>query len=213
MTATMVPTHAVVDRDVIDRARDGDRAALGELWRVYHPQLLRFLRATGAPTAEDIASEVWVDVARALRRFEGDGRALQRWLFTIARRRNIDEARRRARRKESAVAVDEHRTLASTGDPALEISPLENALALVSELPTQMAEAVMLRIVHDLSVEDVAAIMQISEGNVRVITHRGLTKLRARARQDRSASEVSTSGTPTGLRFAATSATLSSRGL
>jgi RNA polymerase sigma-70 factor (ECF subfamily) len=213
MTASMVPTNAVVDCDVIDRARDGDRAALGELWRVYQPQLLRFLRATGAATAEDIASEVWMDVGRALRRFEGDGRALQRWLFTIARRRNIDEARRLARRKESAVPVDEHRELASTSDPSLEIAPLENALALVSALPTQMAEAVMLRIVHDLSVEDVAAIMQISEANVRVITHRGLTKLRARARQDRSASELLVSSAPTGIRFAATFATNSDRNL
>ena len=54
--------------------------------------------------------------------------------------------------------------------------------------------------------------MQISEGNVRVITHRGLTKLRAR-RADRSASELLVSSAPAGIRFAATFATDSDRNL
>lgn len=197
MNEYMEPTHAVVSCDVIDRARGGSRAALGELWRVYQPQLLRFLRATGAPAAEDIASEVWIDVGRALNRFEGDGRALQRWLFTIARRRNIDEARRRARRKESPIPVDNHRQLASKDDPSIETEPLESAIALVSALPTQMAEAVMLRIVHDLAAEDVASIMEISEGNVRVLTHRGLTKLRAQMRRERPASDLLMAGAAT----------------
>jgi len=213
MTTAMEPTHAVVSCDVIDRARGGDRAALGVLWRVYQPQLLRFLRATGSTTAEDVASEVWMDVGRALHRFEGDGRALQRWLFTIARRRNIDETRRRARRKESPVPIDEHRQLASMDDPSLEINPLESAIALVSALPTQMAEAVMLRIVHDLSVEDVAAIMEITDGNVRVLTHRGITKLRAQACQERSPSDLLLAGAPTESSFAATSVSISDRSL
>lgn len=209
----MEATHAVVGRDVIDRARDGSRAALGELWRVYQPQLLRFLRATGASAADDIASEVWLDVGRALHRFEGDGRALQRWLFTIARRRNIDEARRRARRKESPLPIDEHRQLASMEDPSIEVDPIDSAIALVTALPTQMAEAVMLRIVHDLAVEDVAAIMEISEGNVRVLTHRGLTKLRAQMRQDRPASELLMAGPATGIRLPAMAGAGSARNL
>jgi RNA polymerase sigma-70 factor (ECF subfamily) len=209
----MEPTHAVVSCDVIERARGGSRVALGELWRVYQPQLLRFLRATGAPAADDIASEVWLDVGRSLHRFQGDGRALQRWLFTIARRRNVDEARRRARRKESSIPIDEHRQLASTDDPSIEVDPLDGAIALVAALPTQMAEAVMLRIVHDLAVEDVAAIMEISEGNVRVLTHRGLTKLRAQMRRERSAPELAMAGATTGIRLAAASGANSDRNL
>jgi RNA polymerase sigma-70 factor (ECF subfamily) len=121
-----------------------------------------------------------------------------------ARRRNIDESRRRTRRKESPVRIDERRTLASTHDPSIDASPLESAISLVSSLPTQMAEAVMLRIVHDLTVEDVAAIMEISDGNVRVLTHRGLTKLRAQMRHERP--EDARSSATTGLRFAAASA-------
>jgi RNA polymerase sigma-70 factor (ECF subfamily) len=209
----MEPTHAVVSCDVIERARGGSRFALGELWRVYQPQLLRFLRATGAPAADDIASEVWLDVGRSLHRFQGDGRALQRWLFTIARRRNVDEARRRARRNESSIPIDEHRQLASTDDPSIEVDPLDGAIALVAALPTQMAEAVMLRIVHDLAVDDVAAIMEISEGNVRVLTHRGLTKLRAQMRRERSAPELAMAGATPGIRLAAASGANSDRNL
>jgi RNA polymerase sigma-70 factor (ECF subfamily) len=121
--------------------------------------------------------------------------------------------RRRARRKESPIPIDEHRRLASTDDPSIEADPLERAIALVAALPAQMAEAVMLRIVHDLTVEDVAAIMDISEGNVRVLTHRGLTKLRAQMKQERSASEPVMAGPTTGLHFAAASAAASDRNL
>jgi RNA polymerase sigma-70 factor (ECF subfamily) len=209
----METTHSIVGSDVIDRARNGDRAALGELWRTYQPQVLRFLRATGAHSPDDTASDVWMDVGRSLHRFTGDGRAFQRWLFTIAHRRNIDEARRRTRRKESSIRIDEHRTIASIGGPGIDPDPLEQAISLVSSLPAQMAEAVMLRIVHDLSVEDVSAIMEISDVNVRVLTHRGLTKLRAQMRHERAADQRSSAGATSGVRFAATSATTSNENL
>ena len=56
---------------------------------------------------------------------------------------------------------------------------LERAIALVRSLPPDQAEVIMLRIIADLDVSEVASIVGTTEGNVRVIMHRGLRRLAA----------------------------------
>lgn len=169
----------VVEREVLDRARSGDHDALSTVWRTYHPQLLRFLRSCGSVAPDDVAAQVWVDVGRSIKRFDGDGRDFQRWVFTIARRRDIDEGRRTARRREYPSERVAHTEVPAV-DRAEDQLGMDAAIALVASLPRQMAEAILLRVVHDLDVADAAEIMGTSEGNVRVLVHRGLTKLRQR---------------------------------
>jgi RNA polymerase sigma-70 factor, ECF subfamily len=164
--------------DIIRGARSGDRDALGDLWRSHQHLLLRYLRGRGAQSPEDLASQVWIDVARGLHRFEGDEIDFRRWLFTIARRRFIDELRQSARRPRSARAeaeaeLEDRGTEAEFGRRA----DLEQVLALVRRLPDDQAEAVLLRVVADLDVGRVAEIMGRREGHVRVLVHRGLAKL------------------------------------
>jgi RNA polymerase sigma-70 factor (ECF subfamily) len=171
--------HLVADQTVIDQARAGDHDALGALWRIYQPQLLRLLRAKRAPNAEDVASQVWIDVGRALARFVGDGVDFRRWLFTIANRRTTDEQRRIARRRESSSDVDERQAAVIDRDRVVDLESLDDALDLVAKLPSNLAEAVMLRLVSEMSFADVADVMDTTEGNARVLVHRGLAKLRA----------------------------------
>lgn len=163
----------------IDRARGGDRDALGELWRAHQHLLLRYFRGRGASAPEDLASQVWLDVAEGLRRFEGDATDFKRWLFTIARRRHIDAIRRDTRRPDGAHSDAVGEVADHHAEDELEASDsLEQALALVRRLPADMAEVVLLRVVVDLSVTEVAAITGRSEANVRVLAHRGLQRLR-----------------------------------
>jgi RNA polymerase sigma-70 factor, ECF subfamily len=162
----------------IERARAGDREALGALWRSHQHLLLRYFRGRGSTQAEDLASQVWIDVAASLHRFSGDGDAFRRWLFTIARRRQIDAARRSARRPEELDAdAGKDRSDASSARSIDEVGALDRALDLVRRLPPDMAEAVLLRVVADLAVDEVARIMGRREGHVRVLVHRGLRKL------------------------------------
>ena len=58
-----------------------------------------------------------------------------------------------------------------------EVGALDRALDLVRRLPPDMAEAVLLRVVADLAVDEVAQVMGRREGHVRVLVHRGLRKL------------------------------------
>jgi RNA polymerase sigma-70 factor (ECF subfamily) len=164
--------------EVVRRARAGDRDALATLWRGHQHLLLRYFRARGAPSPEDLASQVWIDVAAGLDRFEGDDHDFRRWLFTIARRRDVDRVRTAARRPSDLVAAPGADTRDPSADEAFVAGEsLDRAIALVRRLPPDQAEAVLLRVVADLDVAQVAAIMGRREGHVRVLVHRGLKRL------------------------------------
>ena len=125
----------------------------------------------------------------ALGRFDGDLGAFRRWLFTIARRRSIDDLRQRTLEGRAIVAgLDdgsedqsvERVTADAIGDPAdvhAVSAALDRAVALVRTLPADQAEVVLLRIIADLDVAEVAQVTGKREGNVRVIMHRGLQRL------------------------------------
>ena len=94
--------------EVVAAAQAGSEAAFSVLWRDGNPDLLRYLRVATPEAAEDVAAEVWVQVCRGLPGFRGDERAWRSWLFTIARRRAIDEGRRRSRHPVAPLADVPH---------------------------------------------------------------------------------------------------------
>lgn len=163
-------------------ARRGDQAGLGVIWRRHHPVILRYLRAMEPRAAEDVASETWLSAARGLRAFEGDETALRAWLLTIARRRLADHRRHEGRHP--ATPVEQAELERESGAPgpeaaAIERSSTDEALALLASIPRDQAEAVALRTIAGLSVEDTAEIMGKRPGTVRVLAHRGLRSLAA----------------------------------
>jgi len=169
-------------REVLARAVAGDDTALAEIWRRHHHLLLRYFRGRGMAEPDDLASQVWVDVARGLNRFAGDADDFRRWLFTIAARRRVDEIRRQRRVADRDELVRSQAPSASSNadDPTYDRAlQLDRALELVRLLPDDQAEAVLLRVVADLDVAAVAEIMQRTEGHVRVLVHRGLKRLAA----------------------------------
>jgi RNA polymerase sigma-70 factor (ECF subfamily) len=164
--------------DVIARARDGDESAFVVLFRTYQPLVLRYLRGVAPDLSDDLASDVWLDVVRGLTTFTGDESGFRGWLFTIARRRVIDLRRARGRRPEVLSAEPPDDTLAP--DAAWEVDQslgTERAIALISQLPAQQAEVVLLRVVAGLDVPAVAAIVGRRAATVRVQSHRGLRRL------------------------------------
>ncbi len=132
--------------------------------------------------AEDVAAEIWVQVIRGLAKFLGDEHDWRGWLFTIARRRALDERRRRARHPVTPL-VDlpghlEPRAPDAAGQ-AIENSghPDGQALAAVAALPPHQAEVILLRVVAGLDTDAVARIVGSTPGAVRVAAHRGLRRL------------------------------------
>lgn len=138
---------------------------------------------------EDVASETWFQVVRDLPGFTGSIDDFRGWLFTIARNRAIDQGRARTRRPAIPVAEPSDHvpdpTSSSAEEEAVANTATDEALRLVSSLPADQAELVMLRVVAGLDVAAVAQLVGKKPGTVRVAVHRALQKLsrdpRARA--------------------------------
>jgi len=164
---------------VLASAQGGDESAFARLWLDVNPALVRYLRVLGE-VDEDVAAEAWVTVVRGLARFRGNEMAWRGWVFTTARRRAVDEGRRRTRRR--AVLAFEPGAGSRLAPPdtalvVLERLDTEAALALVSQLAPQQAEVIVLRVIAGLDVESVARLVGRSPGAVRVAAHRGLRRL------------------------------------
>ena len=160
---------------------EADRA-FSVLWRDANPALLRYLRVIAPEAAEDVAADTWVQVVRGLAAFHGDEAAWRAWLFTIARRRAIDEGRRRSRRPVISVPEVADVTSPDNPDPAdlvLEQLSTRAAVALIATLPRLQAEVILLRVVAGLDTPTVARLVGRSPGAVRVAAHRGLRQLAA----------------------------------
>jgi len=170
---------------VLTAAQHGDEAAFATLWHDGQPALLRYLTVINPDAAEDIAAETWTQVVRGLAKFRGDEQHWRAWLFTIARRRVIDQGRKLMRRPTTSLETQPELALAEL--PALR-SPdaaglaLENldtraAIAVVARLPPLQAEVIMLRVVAGLDTETVARLLGRTPGAVRIAAHRGLHRL------------------------------------
>lgn len=177
---------------VIAPAKTGAEWAITALYREFGPSLVRYLRAQAPADGEDLASEVWMNAAAGLGRFEGDEAAFRCWLFSIARRRLIDFRRREQRRRTMLNSL-EPTAPSDAVDPeaqALMASESDAALAHIASLPPDQAEVVLLRVVAGLDVAQVATIVGKKAGAVRVLQHRALKRLSGRLVRERREAEV-----------------------
>ncbi|WAU85318.1 RNA polymerase sigma factor [Streptomyces sp. Qhu-G9] len=167
----------------VARAQEGDEAAFAVAYRIVQPGLLGYLRGLVGDDAEDVASDAWLEIARDLGRFRGDGAGFRGWTATIARHRALDHLRRqKVRPRASALEQDLHDLPGphSTHDQALESLGTQHALDLVARLPRDQAEAVLLRVVVGLDGPTAARVLGKRPGAVRTAAHRGLKRLARR---------------------------------
>jgi len=167
----------------IERARAGDEMAFRALYRDTHPRVLRYLQAIVGADAEDVASETWLQVARDLPGFSGDSDGFRGWVATIARHRAADHLRRARRRPQpatvSAADVETRAAADDTAGQALELMATDAAIRLISQLPTDQAEAVLLRVVMGLDAVTAGRVLGKRPGAVRTASYRGLRRLSA----------------------------------
>lgn len=164
-------------------AQEGDEAAFAVAYRLVQPGLVGYLRGlvgTDGETAEDVAADAWLEIARDLGRFRGDGAGFRGWTATIARHRAFDHLRRLKTRPRPAPLDPELLELpdpASTSAAALESISTERVLTLIAALPRDQAEAVLLRVVVGLDAPTAAHVLGKRPGAVRTAAHRGLRRL------------------------------------
>lgn len=161
-------------------AQAGDEESFRMLYRDVQPRLIRFAGALVGADAEDVTSEAWLQIARDLPSFRGDLDGFRGWTATITRHRALDHLRRRSRRPQGDVPVEELTTMAAAGDTeadALTGIATRDAIRLIAGLPQDQAEAVLLRVVVGLDAKTAGKVLGKRSGAVRTASHRGLRRL------------------------------------
>jgi RNA polymerase sigma-70 factor, ECF subfamily len=169
--------------EAIRAAQAGDEAAFRVLFRHLQPRLLRYLTGLVGPDAEDVAADAWLQIARDLGTFSGDADKFRGWASRVARNRAIDHLRYMNRRPVSHLQVDDLIDLVSNDNverSALDRLSTDETIALISNLPPDQAEAVLLRVVMGLDAATAAHVLGKRPGAVRTAAYRGLRALAKR---------------------------------
>lgn len=160
---------------LLRRLRKGDDAAWTEFYDALAPDIRAYVGRIGAQSPDDTVGETMVQVVRDLSGFRGSGSDLRAWTFRIARNRVIDEGRRRSRRPVET-------ELSSLNEPAIE-GPDEASsgdfATILAGLTIDQRDAVWLRHVVGLSVDETATVMNRAPDAVAALTHRAIRRLRA----------------------------------
>ena len=161
--------HNSSDEQLIERIADGDQLAMRTLYARHHMPVFRFVlrMVRDRTTAEDILSDVFLDVWRQAPDFEGRA-AVSTWLLAIARYKSLSSLRRR-----QDVELDDN-VAAAIPDPADNpevVLQKKNRAELLrralNQLPAAQAEVIDLVYYHDKSIAEVSHIAHIPEATVK----------------------------------------------
>jgi RNA polymerase sigma-70 factor (ECF subfamily) len=165
---------------VLEAARAGEQAAFTAIYEGHAPLVLGYLRANGSRDPEDLAQDVFVAVVRSLGSFVGDERAFRSWILTIAHRRLVDEFRRRGRRQTTAIDEIDLRDWAPSPSPedvSLTRMQAGGVLSAIDRLTPDQRSVLLLRLLADLTVPEIADIVGKPESAVKALLRRGQAAL------------------------------------
>jgi RNA polymerase sigma-70 factor (ECF subfamily) len=173
--------RAPEDRDLLERARDGDAEALGSLVERHQGVVYRFLVGflRDEDEAADVAQDTFLKALDRLDGFRGDS-SFRTWLLVIAKNEALGLIRKRGRRREES--LDDVGYIAErSGGPdetAVRRDEVRRVREALARLPEKQRLSVSLRLFDELSFREIAEVIDSSEGAARVNYHYGIGRLR-----------------------------------
>lgn len=168
---------------LLSEARGGDPGAWSQLYHDVAPLVLGYLRGQRLDDAEDVAGEVMLEMVRGIDRFEGTRQQFRSWVLTIAHHRMIDQRRRSVRRPSVPTPTEELEPEPGTEDPAAEVlaaSGLADLEVHLAALTDEQRTVILLRVVAERSLKEVAEITGRQVNAVKAMQHRAIAALRRR---------------------------------
>lgn len=168
-------------RRLIVRAQSYDEEALSTLYREYADLVYRYIyyRVGEQTVAEDLLSDVFVRVLQDLPGYRDTGAPFEAWLYRIAHARVVDYYRRQQVRRTTPL---DHRQMADDNvNPAAQIGEKENAWRVqeaLNHLTSDQQQVISLRFSAGYTSEQVAKVLNKTEGAVKALQHRALAALR-----------------------------------
>ena len=166
------------DSEILNTARDGDETAFATLYRSYRDLIFRFgYRLTGSrEAAEDILHDCFLSLMQAPDRFVEANGSLRAYLLGAAR--NLALKRLRNDRREQELPPEQ---MSEEDEPFAQASLREDGFLVrqaVQSLPPMQREALILFEYEDLSLQEVARIVEADVGTVKGRLHRARESLR-----------------------------------
>lgn len=175
------------DRACLVRLREGDQRALEELYDRYADLLysiaIRIVR--GAPEAEEVVQETWVQAWRKAASFDSDRGSVGAWLVTIARSRALDRLRSMGSRLRAETAagaeLQAETAMPTTADASAQATHRQLSATVVSalaQLGDQQRRVLELAYFQGLSQTEIADQLATPLGTVKSWTRQALMRLR-----------------------------------
>jgi RNA polymerase sigma-70 factor (ECF subfamily) len=157
-----------------------DPAALGELYDRYAPKMYAYIyrRVSDAALAEDLTSELFVRVLKAIRAERAWRDSFVAWLYRIAHNLVVDAYRRRP---PPLVSLDDLPLESDEGDPveiADDAADRARLRAAIGQLTVDQQQVLVLRFGEGLTAKETARIMNKTTGAVEAMQHRALAAVR-----------------------------------
>lgn len=169
-----------LEKAVFEAAQQGDNHSFGKLYDYHFDAIFRFIyyRTNHQQTAEDLTEEVFLKAYRSLATLKGGTETLRGWLYSIARNTIIDHYRK----AKETINLDALEELPSYEDSVVDrLEASDDTVALLEtlkKLSSEQQTILKLRFFENLSITEIATTLNKSEGNIRIIQHRGLQQLK-----------------------------------
>jgi RNA polymerase sigma-70 factor (ECF subfamily) len=164
-----ISAQGMADEALMGRVAQGDRQAIALLFERYQLKVYRFVLRLIADkaTAEDIVSEVFIELWRHAASFEGRAR-LSTWILAIARNKAVSAMRRRIDQPLEGGMANAIPDGAGTAQESLEAADRSAVLRqCLAQLSPAQREIIDLVYYHEKSVEEAAAIVGVSAATVK----------------------------------------------
>ena len=166
---SIITAQAISDEMLVESIADGNRTAMHTLYARHNVRVYRFILriVRDANTAEDLVSQVFLDVWRTAAQFEGRSQ-VSTWLLSIARFKALTSLRQRRFEDIDQEDVREIADETDTPEASLERSNMSAILrACVAKLSPAHREIINLVYYHEKSVEEVGEIIGIPQSTVK----------------------------------------------
>ncbi|MEY9853330.1 RNA polymerase sigma factor (sigma-70 family) [Leifsonia sp. EB41] len=171
------PREARPVKDHAHRETGGTAVLFTDAYRTHAAALLAYLRSQGVDDPEAVTQDVFVALYPRLESLSGGRDGLRALLFTIAHARVVDHHRRRSR-VPVAIAYDPLTDTRSTPSAEDDVVHDTGVAELLGRLTPEYRDVIALRILAELSIEEVARIMGRSPGAIKQLQRRALLALR-----------------------------------
>ncbi|HEU5363350.1 MAG TPA: sigma-70 family RNA polymerase sigma factor [Gaiellaceae bacterium] len=167
-------------RELVDRAQQGDRDALEELYLIHFDRIYSYLHVSvgNRHDAEDLTTQTFLKMLESIGKFRWRSAPFSAWLFRIAHNLAMDHFRatRRWQPEEEPPEPDpDESTSAEAG--ALESIGRKSMLDLIEELSPEQQQVLTLKFVFNFGNAEAATILGKTEGAIKSLQHRALVSL------------------------------------